>query len=204
LANSLRIAICAGAELAEALPALARLRLTVFRAWPYLYDGTEAYEASYLQTYLDAPGAAVAVAWDGDQAVGASTCLPMTQADQEVRGTFLAKGLDLRDFFYFGESVLLPEYRGRGVGVRFFDLREGQALAYPGTRFTTFCAVQRPADHPLRPADAVGLEEFWAHRGYTRRPDLVTRFSWKDLDETEESSKTLMFWMKALHGEALP
>lgn len=204
MANSLRIAICAGAELTEALPALARLRLTVFRAWPYLYDGTEAYEASYLQTYLDAPGAAVAVAWDGDQAVGASTCLPMTQADQEVRGTFLAKGLDLRDFFYFGESVLLPEYRGRGVGVRFFDLREGQALAYPGTRFTTFCAVQRPADHPLRPADAVGLEEFWAHRGYTRRPDLVTRFSWKDLDETEESSKTLMFWMKALHGEALP
>jgi GNAT superfamily N-acetyltransferase len=186
------------------LPALAKLRLTVFRAWPYLYDGTEEYEASYLQTYLDAPGAAVAVAWDGGEAVGASTCLPMAQADKEVQATFLAKGLSLADFFYFGESVLLPEYRGRGVGVRFFELREAQALAYPGTRYTTFCAVQRPANHKLRPADAAGLEGFWAHRGYTRRPDLVTRFEWKDIDEAAETPKELMFWMKALHGEALP
>jgi GNAT superfamily N-acetyltransferase len=190
--------------LQAAVPALARLRLTVFRAWPYLYDGTEAYEASYLQTYLNAPGAAVAVAWDGDQAVGASTCLPMQQADPEVRAAFVAKGLNLADFFYFGESVLLPAYRGRGVGVRFFELREAQALAYPGTRFTTFCAVQRPASHALRPPDATGLEAFWAHRGYTKRPDLTARFSWKDVDEAQESPKTLMFWMKSLHGEALP
>ncbi len=204
MADSLTIAMCAGDELEAALPALARLRLTVFHAWPYLYDGTEAYEAAYLQTYLNAPGAAVAVAWDGGQAVGASTCMPMTQADKDVQATFLAKGLRLTDFFYFGESVLLPEYRGRGVGVRFFELREAQAMAYPGTRFATFCAVQRPADHPFRPAGAVGLEGFWAHRGYTKRQDLVTRFSWKDINEAGESPKTLMFWMKSLHGEPLP
>ena len=172
--------MCAGAALEAALPALARLRLTVFRDWPYLYDGTEAYEAEYLRTYLRAPGAAVAIAWDG-----------------------AARGLDPAAFFYFGESVLLAAYRGRGVGVRFFELREAQARAYGGIRFTAFCAVQRPADHPLRPPGARGLEAFWAHRGYTPRPDLTCRFSWKDIGQPDETEKTLMFWLRALHGEAL-
>ena len=204
MADGVTISVCGGASLAAALPALARLRLTVFRAWPYLYDGSEEYEASDLRTYLEAPGAAVAVAWDGDKAVGASTCLPMAQADTAVRDAFATRGLDPAEFFYFGESVLLPAYRGRGIGVRFFELREAQASAYPGTQFATFCAVQRTADHPLRPPGAAGLEAFWAHRGYTPRPDLTCRFSWKDIDAAEETSKTLMFWLKSLHGAALP
>jgi GNAT superfamily N-acetyltransferase len=202
--DGIEVSVCGGASLAAALPALARLRLEVFRAWPYLYDGTEAYEASYLRTYLEADGAAVAVAWDGAEAVGASTCLPMAQTDAEVRTAFVAHGLDPARFFYFGESVLLPAYRGRGIGVRFFELREAQARAWPGAQFAAFCAVQRPADHPLRPAGAVGLEAFWAHRGYTPRPDLTCRFSWKDIDAGAETPKTLIFWLKSLHGAALP
>jgi GNAT superfamily N-acetyltransferase len=203
LADRLTIGICAGQALAAALPAVARLRLRVFRDWPYLYDGSEAYEAAYLRTYLQAPGAAVAIAWDGGTAVGASTCLPMAEADAEARAPFTARGLDLAAFYYFGESVLLPDYRGRGIGVRFFELREAQARAHAATQFATFCAVQRPADHPLRPAGARGLEDFWAHRGYTRRPDLTCRFTWKDIGEAEETPKTLMFWLKSLHGAVL-
>jgi len=204
MAEALRIEICTGAALEAALPSLARLRLTVFRDWPYLYDGTEEYESAYLRTYLNAPGAAVVIAWDGDAAVGASTCLPMPQAEPAVQAPFLAHGLDLSAFFYFGESVLLPAYRGRGAGVRFFELREAQARAHRAVGFTTFCAVERPADHPLRPPGAKGLEAFWAHRGYTKRQDLTCRFSWKDIDEADETQKTLMFWVKSLYGEALP
>ena len=33
-----------GADLDAALPALARLRIEVFRAYPYLYEGSLAYE----------------------------------------------------------------------------------------------------------------------------------------------------------------
>jgi GNAT superfamily N-acetyltransferase len=200
--DAIRVSVCGGATLAAALPALAQLRLTVFRSWPYLYDGSEEYEAAYLRTYLEADGAAVVIAWDGETAVGASTCLPMAQADVAVRAAFVARGLDPAAYFYFGESVLLPAYRGRGIGVRFFDQREAQARAYPGIQFATFCAVQRPADHGLRPPGAAGLEDFWAHRGYTPRPDLTCQFEWKDIDEAEESPKTLMFWLKSLNGAA--
>jgi putative intracellular protease/amidase len=103
--DAIRVSVCGGATLAAALPALAQLRLTVFRSWPYLYDGSEEYEAAYLRTYLEADGAAVVIAWDGETAVGASTCLPMAQADVAVRAAFVARGLDPAAYFYFGESA---------------------------------------------------------------------------------------------------
>lgn len=40
----MEIRTVAGEELVAAIPALARLRMTVFRDYPYLYDGSEAYE----------------------------------------------------------------------------------------------------------------------------------------------------------------
>ena len=45
-----------GDAVAGALGDLARLRIAVFRDWPYLYDGDEGYEREYLRAYT-APGA---------------------------------------------------------------------------------------------------------------------------------------------------
>lgn len=185
-----------GAALAPVLPALARLRVAVFRDWPYLYDGDESYEARYLGTYAASPRAGIAVARAGDAVIGASTCLPLAEAQGEVRAA-LAGALPEAETFYFGESVLLPAWRGRGLGVRFFALREERARAH-GARFTAFCAVKRAPDHPLRPIGAVGLDAFWAHRGYTIRPDLVCRMAWKDIDAADETEKELVFWTRAL------
>lgn len=202
--GGITVAMQQGAALAPLLPALARLRVTVFRAWPYLYDGSEAYEARYLQTYVNAPGAGVAVAQDGTAVVGASTCLPLSEASAEVRAPFMAAGLALDDWFYFGESVLLEAFRGQGIGVQFFALREARARALGTARFCTFCAVRRPADHRLRPAGAMGLEGFWARRGYVQHAGLSAEMSWKDIDEPAESAKTMIFWMKSLYGDPLP
>jgi GNAT superfamily N-acetyltransferase len=99
--------------------------------------------------------------------------------------------------FYLGESLLLPAYRGRGVGVRFFEERESHARFLGGFDWYAFCAVERPADHPCRPVGYVPLDAFWERRGYRRRPDLQTRFSWRDLNEAEESEKPMVFWLKA-------
>ncbi|MFT9091649.1 MAG: GNAT family N-acetyltransferase, partial [Gluconacetobacter sp.] len=62
--------------LAEIADDLARLRITVFREWPYLYDGADPlYERQYLEVYLRSPQAAAIVARDGGgRIVGASTC----------------------------------------------------------------------------------------------------------------------------------
>ena len=46
---------------------------------------------------------------------------------------FVARGIEVARLFYFGESVLLPEYRGQGVGHAFFDHREAQARGVGAT-----------------------------------------------------------------------
>jgi GNAT superfamily N-acetyltransferase len=137
----------------------------------------------------------VVVARDDGRIVGASTCLPMAAEHGGVQQPFLDAGIDISGIFYFGESVLEAAYRGRGIGVAFFQAREAQAAGY---KTTTFCAVQRPADHPLRPKDYVPLDEFWRHRGYRPRPELVCSMAWRDVGETAETRKTLMFWTKDL------
>ncbi len=172
--------------------------MTVFRDWPYLYDGDETYERGYIQTYVASARAAIIAAFDGDAVIGASTCLPLADETANVTQPFTDSGLDVAQYFYFGESVLLAQYRGRGLGVKFFAAREAHARGWGDYRFAAFCAVQRPETHPLRPADYVPLDGFWANRGYTKQPQLTCKMRWLDIGETAETEKALMFWTKPL------
>ncbi len=187
-----------GAALQQYIPAIAALRIEVFRAFPYLYEGTEAYEAEYLQTYVESPGAVVVIARDGDQVVGASTGLPLAAECAEFRQPFEQAGYAVENIFYCAESVLLPAYRGKGVGVAFFEQRIAHARATGDFDWLTFCAVQRPDDHPLRPVDYQPLDSFWQKRGFTPAQGLTTEFSWQDVDQPGETSKPMQFWMQAM------
>ncbi len=190
-----------GNALASWRDEVATLRTAVFRDYPYLYDGNVRYEREYLKTYLDCPDSItlLVVDEDGDDetVVGASTGLPMTAADAAFRAPVEAAGIDPARVFYFGESVLLPDYRGQGIGHGFFDLREDHARRL-GFSITTFCAVDRPAGHPRRPPDYRPLDEFWQKRGYRKRPDLQASFDWKEIGESDESPHTLTFWLKGI------
>jgi GNAT superfamily N-acetyltransferase len=186
-----------GAEIAAVLEPLGALRIAVFRAFPYLYEGDLAYEMDYLQTYVGSAGGFLYTAWDGPQLVGATTCIPLTDETAEVQQPFLEAGMVLKAVCYFGESILLPAYRGLGIGHRFFDAREAHARSL-GCAWASFCAVDRPADHPARPADYRPLDAFWLQRGYERKPKMQSQFIWREIGEAEASPKTLTYWMKAL------
>ncbi len=187
-----------GAALHQYIDELAQLRMQVFRDFPYLYDGDAAYEARYLSTYIEAPDSIIVLAFDGAKAVGASTGVPLKHETTEVKQPFVEAGFDTECIFYCGESVLLPQYRGQGAGVAFFEYREAHARSIAGITHSCFCAVQRPDDHPARPADFQPLDTFWQHRGYQKCADLTTTLSWKEVGESEESAKPMTFWMKAL------
>lgn len=196
--HDLHIIHLSGAAIAPYLPDLARLRITVFHEFPYLYDGSAEYEAHYLQTYVNSPRSIAVLALDGENIVGASTGLPMAHEEANFQQPFLQQGYDPNTLFYCAESVLLPPYRGRGVYKAFFSGREHHARQLSGFTHVTFCGVQRPANHPLRPADYAPLDDIWRKFGYTPQPALQTTYSWKDIDEAAESPKPMQFWMKTL------
>ncbi|MBP6012977.1 MAG: GNAT family N-acetyltransferase [Alphaproteobacteria bacterium] len=194
---SIRVETLTGARLAAHVGDVARLRIEVFRAFPYLYDGDLAYEQRYLAAFAASKNAVIVGAFDGDEVVGASTAAPLLSQMDEVKAPFEARGDDLSQYFYFGESVLKLAYRGSGIGVRFFEEREAQARRC-GATVATFCAVVRPMDHPARPAGYVPLDVFWTKRGYSPVEGLICRIGWKEIGEAEESPKPMQFWTKRL------
>ena len=193
--SAVSVRTLAGPELAAALDDLAALRIAVFAAFPYLYDGDPAYERRYLADYAADEDAVLVAAFDGPRIIGAATAAPMRHQTPAFRAPFAAAGLDPARLFYFGESVLLPAYRGRGIGHAFFDAREAQARAC-GAEATCFAAVIRPGDHPARPADHWPLDSFWRRRGYAPVEGLVVPLAWKEHGEREESDKPMQVWLR--------
>ncbi len=190
----MRIETLTGAALDAALADLARLRIAVFREWPYLYDGEPDYEARYLKKLAGSEFGVIVGAFDGDDLVGAATGAPLADQHKAFRQPVADGGVPIEDVFYFAESVLLPDYRGLGIGHAFFDEREAFARRL-GFRQAAFCTVMRPANDPAMPDDYRPLTDFWKKRGYRPFAGAVAHFPWKDIGEDRETEKPLQFWI---------
>lgn len=197
MSNALTIHETGGSGLEPWLDALGGLRIRVFREYPYLYDGTPDYEREYLGVYQRCARSRIVLVTSADGGlVGATTCMPLADEGPEFQKPFLDAGLGVDDHLYFGESIVLPEWRGLGLGREFFVRREQHARRLGMTR-TAFCAVDREENHPLRPNGYRPLDGFWKSQGYTKRPALTAEFSWKEIGEESESPKALIFWTKS-------
>ncbi|MDG4553317.1 MAG: GNAT family N-acetyltransferase [Candidatus Competibacter sp.] len=196
--STLHVQRLSGSAIVPHLPELARLRIHVFREFPYLYQGNAAYEEKYLKIYAGTPDSVLVLVQDEERVAGASSGLPLAAEPPWVIEPFLALGHDPRRIFYYGESVLLPEYRGQGLGKRFFEEREAHVRGLGRFDLICFCAVERPTDHPRRPAGYRPLDTLWNRYGFVKHPELRATFSWRDLDEDAESPKSMVFWLKRL------
>ena len=187
-----------GEELRESLGEVARLRIEVFREYPYLYEGSEAAEQEYLESYATSRRAVLVLARSNGEVIGASTGMPLVEADEAFQRPFVQTGEDLDDWFYLGESVLRGEFRGNGVGHRFFEEREAHAVGL-GFRKLAFCSVVRPEGHSLKPEGYRPHDLFWKKRGYAIRPDWRACLGWQQVDSGGEDVRNeLVFWTKKI------
>jgi GNAT superfamily N-acetyltransferase len=187
-----------GAAVTPHLDDVAALRIAVFRDWPYLYAGDRDYERKYLATYAESPRSLFVLAFDGDRVIGASTGIPLVDETAAFQQPFLDRRIALDDVFYFGESVLLPPYRDRGLGHRFFDEREGFAWRIGGFGMTAFCAVERDANDTRQPVGHRSNDAFWTKRGYRRQDDLFCRLEWQEIGHDAPTCHRLRFWLRPL------
>lgn len=191
-----------GHRIGAILADVARLRIAVFREWPYLYDGSEDYERGYLADFSSAPDAVVVVARKAGRIVGAATAAPLAGHTSQFVPLFEAHGLDATRIFYCGESVLEPACRGHGVGHAFFDHREAHARACvsgagPFTH-VAFCGIVRSIGDPRAPPDSRPLDAFWRKRGYSPVPGLTGSYAWREIGGSAQIDHSMQFWMKPL------
>ncbi|RBH94602.1 GNAT family acetyltransferase [Xanthomonas oryzae pv. oryzae] len=175
----------------------AQLCIAVFSAWPYLYEGDAAYERAYLAADAASPESVFVLARAGETVIGASTGLPLLDDSGAFHAPFRAAGIDPASVFYFGESVLLPAYRGQGIGHAFFDQREAHARALGRFALTAFCSVERAPEDPRKPGDYRSNDVFWRKRGYAPQPGLRVHLEWAELQHGE-IDHSLSVWTRAL------
>lgn len=197
---AVRVTTCVGPAVAPHLDDLARLRIAVFRDWPYLYEGDLDYERRYLAAYADSPRSVFVLALDDDRVIGASSGIPLADDGEAFQQPFRERGMAVDEVFYFGESVLLPAYRGQGLGHRFFDERESHAQRLGGFAWTAFCAVERDESDTRCPADHRPNDPFWRKRGYRRQDDMFCTLSWTECGSEGECAHRLRFWLRPLGG----
>jgi len=195
--HQIRVETVRGKEAERYLAEVAALRIAVFRDWPYLYAGDLDYEREYLATYTRSPDSVFVLAIAGDKVIGASTGLPLGDETPAFQAPLIACGMSVADIFYFGESVLLPEYRGLGLGHAFFDHREAHAHALGRFAFTAFASVERSEDDPRRPQGHRTNDAFWQKRGYTRQPEMQMQLDWDEIG-VGEINHSLTFWLRVL------
>ncbi|MDC7806650.1 GNAT family N-acetyltransferase [Luteimonas sp BLCC-B24] len=195
--SALSVRVLSGDALIPYLDDVARLRMRVFRDWPYLYAGDPAYERAYMAAYARSPRSVFVLAFDGERVVGASTGLPLADEDPGFHTPFVDQDLAVARVFYLGESVLLPDYRGRGIGHAFFDAREAHARALGGFDVTAFAAVDRADDDPRRPAAHRDNTAFWRKRGYVRQPGMSMLLRWDEV-EVGDVLHPMTFWTRPL------
>jgi GNAT superfamily N-acetyltransferase len=191
-----------GNEIQGVFGDLAQLRIKVFRDFPYLYEGTLEYEKEYLKVYANSKNALLFAVFDDTKMIGATTCIPLMDETEEVQKPFVQAGINLDTVFYFGESILLSQYRGLGIGNRFFEERENHARSFGNYSMTCFCAVNRPVNHPLKPLNYKSLDEFWTKRGYQKNEKLQSEFEWLDIDKGQATYKTMTYWTKNIKNES--
>lgn len=189
---------CGGQKLTNHLEGLAQLRITVFNDWPYLYEGSLDYEKKYLQTYIKSNHSFVLLAMNGPKIVGATTAILARDEEEAFQIPFMKQGLAPEKVCYFGESILLSEFRGLGVGKEFMNRRLLFARSLPGVTHASFCAVVRPSNHPSRPSDYKPLNTFWEQMGFQPVPGMQTEYSWLDKGDQVETKKVMQFWLQEL------
>lgn len=187
-----------GKEINQYIQEIANLRINVFKEYPYLYEGSLEYEKKYLQTYMNSPRSLFILVKYENSYVGASSCIPLCDEEIEIQKPFLDNNFELSKIFYLGESIILKDHRGNGIGKEFFKKRHEHALkTMNDLQVTTFCSVVRNKNYDdKKPKGYKSNDHLWIMVGYKKQERLVTSFKWPDIGEEKESAKKMVFWTK--------
>lgn len=196
--DNIRVLSFTGQKVRDFISEIAKLRVEVFKEYPFLYIGDFEYEKRYLEKFMEMENAIVVAAFDGDILVGIATGYPFVYELENLQEVFRSFQHNPADYFCFGESVLKKAYRGLGIGKQFFEEREAYARSLGQYKYICFYTILRDSNDPRRPPGYRDLAPFWQSRGYIKHPELIGTVSYQEIDEKEETPKKMIFWIKEL------
>lgn len=197
-ANEFSIKILVGSQMEEIVPFWAHIRLTFFNEYPYLYDGTLEASHAYCREVMSYKDAAAIVAYSNNEPIGILTGTSMASYSQHFGepDAFRAMGIDPNTLYYFGDVIILPEYRGNGLTRCLFQGLESWIVAHG---YVSGCFVtESHASHPLKPLGYRELDSLWVALGY-RKTHINAQYEWNTIQPAGPSRKqehVMPYWVK--------
>ncbi len=188
---SLQFQTITGSEIQGHLDPIAKLRIDVFREYPYLYEGTLDAEKDYLAMYARSANSLFILVKDEDKVVGAVTGLPLEELIPEYWDVFRKQQIPTKTIFYLGELVLLKDYRGKGIGERLYAQFETLVKEKGSYQSLTLREI-------LREEQNTSLDPFWEKLGFVKHPEWISNDSWTEVGDEQETRHSMIFWSKSL------
>ena len=188
-----------GSGLKPYIHSIAKLRMEVFRDYPYFEEPDLEKEVQYLRKVFVHKESIGVLIFDNTTLVGVSLGYPLAIEEAAITLFFKEADKEIDSYFFFGDSALLKHYRGRGIGHHFFDAREAHIAHHKKYKHICFCVPDCKDPDPKKPKDFISLHDFWRKRGYIHHPEMKCYPIWKELEENSPTKKQLSFWIKDLH-----
>ncbi len=177
-----------------------RFYITMFKEFPYLYDGSYEVEKEEKDYFYTSDCSLTLIVFDQDEIVGVSRSILLSEYLEDLEFSSASEDFNQTDYMYIAEVMIKEQYRGQGLLRLFFDYHE-QFAREQKCSYSLFATVVRPVDHPLRPVDYRSLEPLWKHFGYTTLSEPKMILAWKQIDTEKLVDNQLDLWCKKVVNE---
>jgi GNAT superfamily N-acetyltransferase len=180
----------------EYIDTIAKLRIDIFKEFPYLYDGDLHYEQNYLKKFSHAKDAIAVILKADDEVVGVVTGLPLRYEEDAMQRPWKETNFNIDTIYYFSEILLYADYRNQGLGKELLNTAQEWIESARKYNFFTLATVDR--DRSLAPDGYQPSNNFWIDHGYNKLNDIVSHISWRDIHKDQEDAKPMLFWIKKI------
>ena len=182
-----------GLSVSPYLKDIAKLRIDTLKDFPYLYKGELEKEIEHLEkTYLASNDSWFLLYLSSTGVIGGIGITPLDMLPSDIKEPFIINGLNIHDYMYIGEAMLLRDYRDRGLFKNMLSFAEKQAK-FAGKKNTVFSYVEREKmnDRYKRAGDSL-----WEKFGYSKITNDPIEKKWMRSDTRKIETNRLFLWEK--------
>ncbi len=188
--DSLKIECLSALEAKKYISDFARLRINVFREYPYFYEGSLEYEKAYLGEYFLCNDFYALAFFDGERICGMGTLIPLESSFAEIKELFAKLKLDAKDYLYFGEVILEAPYRGKKL-LPIFMAEAFKVARKLGLSKIAYMSIVSSKSDKLRPANYRDSNAIMQKHGTRLIENSEMTFSYKSALSGQDEAHTM-------------
>lgn len=195
---SLLLQIFLAPQLDFLIDTIGQLRLETYKDYPYFYYGTLELEREYLQLYNESKDGMVAQAEIDGKLAGVLTGKPLCAFEQAAQ-FFEDAGYDPKEYYYFGEIIVIPQFRRLGIARKLFAMLE-QKIRELGYKKVCFMIIDEQEIDSLKPENYEDPTLLSMHLGYSKM-NIVMSHDWPTIQKdgtVKNNTHDMVFWEKQL------